>query len=257
MSSGETSKEATLREREAFRERLHGAQLQQLFDYVPGVYFVTKSCDGRVMMANDVAVRLCGFDDESDMIGKTDYDIFAPDRADAYVRDDRHVFETGESIIDRVEMAPDPSNSINWFVTTKIPLYSSAGEIIGLACIARNMTGAYEMLRPYAEMNDVLEYVREHYARPIKISELAGIVHLSERQFERRFRKVFEISPTRHILDVRIRAACNLLTSTHDTIAAIAQEVGFYDHSHLVRGFKRVMGLSPTAYRKQGRKSPW
>ncbi len=242
---------------EEFRKQIRGTQLQHLFNYLPGVYFVVKNLEGRVMMANGVAARLCGFEHESEMIGKTDYDIFSKDRADAYVLDDRSVFETGERIIDRVEMAPDPKNSINWFVTTKIPLYSHEDTIIGLACIARNMTDAYEKLRPYAEMNEVLEYVFENYAQPIKLDELAQVAHLSVSQFERRFKKVFEITPTRHILNVRIRAACKLLTSTHDTIASIALDTGFYDHSHFVRSFKKLMGLSPSTYRKEGRTNPW
>jgi AraC-like DNA-binding protein len=257
MSGNSNQDEDAVRDSQAFRERLHGAQLQQLFNYLPGVYFVVKSSDGRVMMANEVAARLCGFEHESDMVGKTDYEIFSKDRADNYVKDDQLVLEAGESIIDRVEMAPDPNNSINWFVTTKIPLYSHEDEIIGLACIARNMTDAYEKLRPYAEMNEVLEYVRENYARPISVDELAHIAALSPSQFERRFKKVFDITPTKHVLNVRIRAACNLLTSTNDTIASIALDSGFYDHSHFIRGFKKVMGISPSAYRSEGRKSPW
>ena len=144
------------------------AQLSQLFDYLPGIYFVVKNCKGRVMMANEVAVRLCGFECEGDMIGKTDHDIFSPERAEAYIADDRSVFETGNPIVERVELAPDPNNSINWFVTTKIPLYSDAQEIIGLACIARNMNDAHEKLRPHVEMNNVLEYVREHYAEVLQ-----------------------------------------------------------------------------------------
>ncbi|VGO20498.1 Melibiose operon regulatory protein [Pontiella sulfatireligans] len=246
-----------VQEADAFRKRVHGAQLQQLFNYLPGVYFVVKSRDGRVMMANEVAARLCGFEHEADMIGKTDYDIFAPDRASAYVQDDRHVFETGESIIDWVELAPDPKNSINWFVTTKIPLHSHDGKVIGLACIARNMTDAHEKLRPYVEMNEVLEFVRENHASPIRIEELAKIANLSSSQFERRFKKVFDITPTKHILNVRIRAACNLLSTTNETIASIALESGFYDHSHFIRNFRKVMGLSPKEYREQDRKSPW
>jgi len=240
-----------------FNEQVRGAQLQALFNYLPGVYFVVKNCAGRVIMANEVAVRLCGFNCETDMIGKTDHDIFSSERADAYVEDDRHVFETGECIIDRVELAPDPGNSINWFITTKIPLYAHEGSILGLACIARNMTDAYEKLRPFAEMNEVLEYVRAHYARPIKVEELARIANLSPSQFERRFKKVFQISPTKHILNVRIRAACNLLSSTNNTIAAIALESGFYDHSHFTHNFIKMMGVSPSTYREQGRKSPW
>ena len=240
-----------------FLKQLRGGQLQQLFNYLPGVYFVIKNCEGRTMVANEVAVRLCGMKSEAEMIGKTDYDLFSKDRADAYVQDDRHVFETGESIVDRVEMAPDPANSINWFVTTKIPLYSRDDKVIGLACIARNMTDAYEKLRPFAEMNEVLEYVREKYAEPIKLEELARIANLSTSQFERRFKKVFQITPTRHILNVRIRAACNLLSTTNNTIASVALDVGFYDHSHFIRRFKKVLDMAPNEYRLDGRQSPW
>ncbi len=236
-----------------FLKQLRGGQLQQLFDFLPGVYFVVKNRTGQVMLANDVAVRLCGFESEEEMVGRTDHDIFSPERADAYVEDDLHVFETGESIIDRVELAPDPNHSINWFVTTKIPLYSREDKIIGLACIARNMTDAYEKLRPYAEMNEVLEYVRANYATPIKIEELARIANLSSSQFERRFKKVFQITPTKHILNVRIRAACHLLSSTNGTIASIALESGFYDHSHFIRSFRKVMGIAPNEYRQH----PW
>ena len=238
-------------------EKLQTPQLQLLFDYLPGVFFIVKNREGRVVMANAVAAHLCGMKNEAELIGKTDADLFSRDRAEAYVKDDRHVFETGESIIDRVEMAPDPNHSINWFVTTKIPLYSHEGEIIGLACIARNMTDAYEKLRPYAEMNEVLEYVRENHAHPIKLEEMAEIAHLSPSQFERRFKKVFHITPIKHLLNVRIRAACNLLATTNNTIASIALEAGFYDHSHFIRNFKKVMNCSPSDYRAQDRKNQW
>lgn len=257
MSTNAQAKNDSIRLREQFRSSLHGAQLQQLFDFLPGVYFVAKNREGRVMMANNVAVRLCGFQSEPEMIGKTDHDIFSADRADAYVEDDWHVFETGKSIVDRVELAPDPNNSINWFVTTKIPLYDTDTNIIGLACIARNMTEAHDKLRPHMEMNEVLEYVREHYAEQIKVEDMAGIMHLSPSQFERRFKKVFQITPMKHLLNVRLRAACSLLSTTNDTIAKIALETGFYDHSHFIRSFRKVMGMSPREYRERGHKSPW
>lgn len=242
---------------EAFVEQLRGGQLRQLFDFLPGVYFVVKDREGRVVMANETAARLCGFGSEVEMVGKSDYDIFSPERADAYVEDDRLVLETGESIVDRVELAPDPNNSINWFVTTKIPLYSEGDEIIGLACIARNMDDAPDKLRPYMEMNEVLEYVREHYAEPIRIEDLAAVMNLSPSQFERRFKKVFQITPTKHILNVRIRAACHQLSTTNDTIASVGLDAGFYDHSHFSRNFQKAMGISPSEYRERGLKTPW
>ena len=241
---------------EEFTRQLRAGQLQQLFDYLPGIYFVVKNRAGRVMMANELAVRLCGFEHEEEMIGKLDHDIFSLDRANTYVEDDRRVFETATSVVDRIELAPDPHNAINWFVTTKIPLYSHDSEVIGLACIARSMDDASEKLRPYMEMNEVLEHIRKHYAEPIKTDDLASMANLSSSQFERRFKKVFQISPSQHILNVRIRAACNILSATNDTIASIAIDCGFYDHSHLSRNFQKTVGISPSEFRAQGRKNP-
>ncbi|MFD2257845.1 helix-turn-helix domain-containing protein [Luteolibacter algae] len=239
-----------IKKQEQFREALHGAQLQQLFNYLPGVYFVAKCKDGQVMMANQLAAQLCGQESEKDMIGKSDYDLFPSEQAEGYTRDDRQVYETGVPIIDRVELAPDPKNAINWFITTKLPLYGQNKKIIGLACIARNMEDDSEKVRPYAEMNDVLEYIRINYAAQIRVEDLAALAHLSVGQFERNFKKIFGISPKQHLMNVRIQAASHLLRSTHHTITSIAHETGFYDHSHFSRSFKKELGVSPGEYRK-------
>ena len=237
---------------EAFRAQVHGAQLQGLFYYLPGVYFVVKNRAGAVMMANEVALRLCGFKREREMLGKTDFDLFSSEQADAYVADDRRVFESGQPIIEQVELAPDPANAINWLVVTKIPLFDQHEKVVGLACIGRDMTEAYDKLSPNIEMNEALEYVRQNYANPLKVEELAARCHLSVSHFERRFRKVFNTTPAQYIQQVRIRAACRLLLSGNKTISTIAQECGFYDHSHFARVFRRTMGLTPNAFRKRG-----
>jgi hypothetical protein len=79
-------------------------------------------------------------------------------------------------------LAPDPAAAINWFLTTKIPLCAVDGEVVGLACIGLMLT---EKLSPYADMNQVLEYVRTHYAKSIRIEDLACLCNLSFSQFER------------------------------------------------------------------------
>jgi AraC-like DNA-binding protein len=235
-----------------FLKRMHSPQqMQLLFNHLPDVYFFAKDREGRFVMANDHFVRQCGVETEADILGKTDFEYFPLGRVESYVKDDAFVMESGESIIDRVELAPDPANSINWFITTKVPLYSSEGEIIGLAGTARDITRAGLALRPYTEMQAVLEHVRDNYSQQIEIKELAALVHLSISQFERRFRKVFQISPLKHIMNVRIRAASLRLTTTNDTIAAIAVDCGFYDHPHFTRNFRKLMEFSPKEYRKQ------
>ncbi|MDZ8118609.1 AraC family transcriptional regulator [Pontiella sp. NLcol2] len=235
-----------------FLAQMHSPeQVKLLFNHLPDVWYFLKDYQGRFVLGNDQFVRQCGASTEDEIIGKTDFDFFPLGRAESYVNDDRYVLKTGQSIIDRVELAPDPGNSINWFITTKVPVYSASGEIIGLAGTARDITRAGLALQPYTEMRVVLEYVRDNYAQPIEIKDLAALVHLSVSQFERRFRKIFQISPLKHIMRVRIRAASLRLTTTNDTIAAIALDCGFYDHSHFTRNFRKNMGTSPKEYRKQ------
>jgi AraC-like DNA-binding protein len=225
--------------------------LQQFFRFLPGIYFVAKNREGEVMMANVFACRACGFQEEAEMLGKTDHELFSREQADAYVRDDEEVFRTGSPLIEKVELAPDPANAINWMVTTKIPLFAEDGRVVGIACMARGRDEAHERLRPYTEFDEVLEYVRTHYAESIQVADLAKVAGRSPSSFARRFKSVFGTTPARYILQVRIKAACSLLTSSDATIATIAQDVGFYDHSHFIRVFSEVMGVSPRVYRNR------
>lgn len=240
-----------------FQDQLKSGQLGKVFDHLPGIYFVVKNRKGRVMMANRFASSLCGLQSVEEMIGKTDHDLFSKEQADSYIADDRNVYETGKALVDRIELAPDPRNSINWFVTTKTPLYSKNGKVIGLACIGRDLSHAAEEIRPYSEMGDALEYVRKNFSTQIKIEKLAKLTNLSTGQFQRRFKQIFKITPATHITNVRIQSACHLLAQTNDTVATIGQEVGFYDHSHFTRSFQKVMGTSPSEYRSSGQFRHW
>lgn len=222
-----------------------------LFEYLPDVYFFAKNANGLFVMANELFIKKCGKQTEKDIIGKDDYAFFPVERARQYIEDDTRVMTTGKSLINKVELAPELNNSMNWFITTKVPLFSHENVIIGLAGIARDVNKANLALKPYAEMSTVVEHINKHYSNPISIKDLAQLVNLSVSQFERKFRKVFQIAPMSHIINVRIKAACNLLINTDRTISTIAQEVGFYDHSHMTRLFTELMSMPPKEYRKR------
>ena len=81
------------------------------------------------------------------------------------------------------------------------------------------------------------------------IKSLAKMAGVSQSQFERRFNRIFGTTPYEYLLRVRIAAARALLENSERTIADIACETGFYDHSHFTRTFKRIVGISPGRYR--------
>ena len=95
----------------------------------------------------------------------------------------------------------------------------------------------------------VLDYVAEHYARPISVDELAGEAGLSASHFSRLFKETIGLSPHRYVMDYRVERARDLLADPDLPLAAIANRCGFADQAHFSRTFKQLEGVSPGAFR--------
>jgi AraC family transcriptional activator FtrA len=90
----------------------------------------------------------------------------------------------------------------------------------------------------------------ERLAEPLTIAELAGLAHLSPRQFERRFRAATGMSPGRWLIQQRIEASLPLLESASTSIERVAELVGFTPAGYR-RHFQALRGVSPSSYRRQ------
>jgi AraC family transcriptional regulator len=66
----------------------------------------------------------------------------------------------------------------------------------------------------------------------------------------RAFRQYVGMSVGEQIRTERVKRAAALLTATNQSLADVATCVGFCDQGHLARQFKRVLGVSPSAYRR-------
>jgi AraC-like DNA-binding protein len=167
-----------------------------------------------------------------------------------YAEDDRRVMETGEPIRRRVELVANPDGSLDWHVTSKFPLMDRSGDCVGILGYMRDFERSDDAWQPFRRMNAVVDYISEHYDESIEITQLARVANLSVSQFERRFRAVFEQTPSRFLIRYRLTRASQLLAHSDRTISQIAQEVGFYDHSHFTREFKNLFGAAPGRYRE-------
>ncbi|WP_405015086.1 helix-turn-helix domain-containing protein [Kitasatospora sp. NBC_01539] len=95
-----------------------------------------------------------------------------------------------------------------------------------------------------------VRYALEGLPRRLTVDELAGVAHLSVRQFERRFIEATGLPPGRWITRERIRAGAALLESAAHPIDAVAGRVGL-SAAGFRRHFRQTMGVSPSAYRRQ------
>jgi AraC family transcriptional regulator len=96
-------------------------------------------------------------------------------------------------------------------------------------------------------------YIHDNLARDIPLAELAGVVKLSPFHFSRAFKQSCGKPPHAFQYGLRVERAQTLLVETELSVTEIAGRVGYEAPQTLARVFQRVLGVSPTAYRRQRR----
>ena len=91
------------------------------------------------------------------------------------------------------------------------------------------------------------------YGQPLDVAELARVALTSEAHFIRTFKQAFGETPHRYLQRRRLERAMALLRETDRPVTEICLEVGFASLGSFSRTFTRVLGMSPSAYRRAWR----
>jgi AraC family transcriptional regulator len=94
-------------------------------------------------------------------------------------------------------------------------------------------------------------YIREQLERPVQIEELAGQIPLSVSHFCRAFKETFGNTPHAYLIRLRLETAQKMMLATDEPLSQIALASGFADQAHLSKQFRRVVGESPSAWRRR------
>ena len=81
--------------------------------------------------------------------------------------------------------------------------------------------------------------------------DLISLTGLSASTLNRAFRRAVGLPPLAYHRRLRMRRAADLLRTTDLSVTDIADRTGFDDANYFARQFRRVMGSSPSAYRRQ------
>lgn len=243
--------QAAARVSREFFQQLAGSPLPlALFDNAPDIVFSIKDRQLRYMAMSLACVDRCGLASAQEAIGKTARDLFPRHMAERYEAQDQALFRHGRAIVDNLDLTLYPGGRSGWCITSKQPLFDHRGQIIGLACLSRDLIEPSRAGLIDAHFAATIDAVHADFARPWRIDELAEQAGLSNAQFERRMKKIFQLSALQYLMKLRIEQAARRLRDRDDAIAHIAHECGFVDQSALSRQFKAVTGLSPRAYRQ-------
>lgn len=101
------------------------------------------------------------------------------------------------------------------------------------------------------QLQRVLEYIGENLSRDISLDELASVAELGRTIFIRRFKNSMKQTPYCCVMSARVRRAQDLLAKSDLPITHVAMACGFADHAHFSYVFKRLLGVTPSAYRLQ------
>ena len=231
---------------------LEPAQLfQRLFDHIPGVYFFAKNKEGRLMFASQGLLQRYQMQDDSEIIGRTDFDLNPDTMAQAYVDDDARILAGEAALVERVELWWDPQGIPDWFLVTKLPLLDSRRRVQGVMGMLRRPDEAERRLPVFQTVAQAVELIRRDYAKNVVVSDVARSCGQSLRQLQRHFQSAFGITPQEFLIKTRVLSAMRLLEESTLAISVIAERSGFVDASSFTQHFRKRLGIAPAAYRRR------
>jgi AraC-like DNA-binding protein len=236
--------------RDFFASLAHPSLIADIFNHLPDVFFFVKNRESLLITGSQNLLERLGIMSAHDIAGRPDSDFFPEHVVKAFHTDDQIVLRTGKPLINRLEIWYDEQRTLNWFLTTKVPLRGKDGKIVGLMGITRRdaSRSTYEAESGIAV---ITAYVREHSDRILTTAKLARACGLSERTLFRKVRQALGITPYEFMLRIRVQKAAEALIQTPDSILNIAIDHGFCDQSTFTQHFRKRMGMTPREFRQR------
>ncbi len=130
---------------------------ENFFQTMPDHMYI-KDLESRFVRLNRGMVELLKKQDESELIGKTDFDIFTDEHARPAYEDEQEIMRTGIPKIGYEEKETWPDGHVSWCLSTKMPLRDHLGNITGLIGVSYNITGRKQIEAEREKLVKTLEF---------------------------------------------------------------------------------------------------
>jgi len=153
--------------------------LRTLVENVPDRIYA-KDSRSRFIFANLATARVLGANTVDDLLGRTDFDFFAPEQAAVFLADEQALMRSGQPLIDREEPYIDPTTG-EWrsVATSKVPLRDNQNNVTGIVGIGRDVTARKQAeadlrLRNRAIESSINAILITNYSKPDNPIEYAN-----------------------------------------------------------------------------------
>jgi AraC-like DNA-binding protein len=96
-----------------------------------------------------------------------------------------------------------------------------------------------------SHVSRAIQWIRDNYAEPIRIAELARLAGMSPSAFHRHFRGITTLSPLQYQKRIRLQEARSLLVARAGDVVGVAHLVGYDSPSQFNREYRRLFGAPP------------
>ncbi|HXI39128.1 MAG TPA: response regulator [Bryobacteraceae bacterium] len=113
--------------------------MRTLINNVPD-YIYVKNRHHQFLLANTALARRMGAATGDDLQGKSDRDFYPEEIAAKYARDEDEVMRSDHGVVNQEDWTLDAAGNTVWLLTTEVPFRDTAGNVVGLAGIGRNVS---------------------------------------------------------------------------------------------------------------------
>lgn len=105
--------------------------------------------------------------------------------------------------------------------------------------------------KEYPFFSRVIHYMQENIDQNLTLEELASNFRYSSSHFSMLFQKEAKTSPINFFIQLKMQKACQYIEMTNFKLNEISLKLGFDDPAYFSRMFTKIIGISPSAYRKK------
>jgi AraC family transcriptional regulator of arabinose operon len=107
------------------------------------------------------------------------------------------------------------------------------------------------LIRHNFNLDALRSLMLENIDGDLDLNTLAASAQLSRHHFSVKYKKMTGISPVKHFIHLKMERACYLLDTSNHSAKQVSAQLGYSDPLYFSRLFKKVIGVSPTDYRKR------
>lgn len=186
--------------------------MQALMDNIPDtIYF--KDQNSRFVRINYAQVRVLGLKNPEEAIGKSDLDFLNNDHAVKAFEEEQEMMRSGNALINQQEHIKT-SRGWRWFTATKVPIYDSEGNVMGMVGLSRDIT---EIKNMETLLRESEQHLRKTNAEKDKLFSV--IAHDLRSPFNS-FLMLTEIFADES-LDISLEETKHLLSSMHKSASGL------------------------------------